>query len=390
MITRNIDVEFLKLKPLEKQSVELVERKGKGHPDSICDGIAEAVSRALCKEYQKRYGKILHHNTDQVELVGGAAEPKFGGGKVLRPMYILISGRATTFIGDEEIPTGEIAIDTAIDHLNKNFKNVNPDHFYIDQKLGQGSAELRAVFDQDDIPKANDTSFGIGFAPLSTTENLVLETEKYIQKLDFKELGEDVKVMGCRYKDKITLTVALATVSKFIPDLDHYKSTIEEVHGKLADFTSKISNGKEVEIHINTADDYDKGVIYLTVTGLSAEMGDDGSVGRGNRANGLITPYRPMSLEASSGKNPVNHIGKMYNLLARKIAKEIAEEGGAEQVHVGLLSQIGKPIDQPLIVTIKIIGENSIESKARKIADYWLENIREITKLCVEGKLDTF
>ena len=79
---------------------------------------------------------------------------------------------------------------------------------------------------------------------------------------------------------------------------------------------------RKVTVHINTADDINTGSVFLTVTGTSAEMGDDGSVGRGNRCNGLITPNRPMSMEATSGKNPINHIGKIYNILSTKLAKE--------------------------------------------------------------------
>ena len=68
---------------------------------------------------------------------------------------------------------------------------------------------------------------------------------------------------------------------------------------------------------VNALDDpkaSDESGIYLTVTGLSAEQGDDGEVGRGNRVNGLITPSRAMSLEAAAGKNAVAHVGKLYNL----------------------------------------------------------------------------
>lgn len=386
---RNIVIEFPNTLPLEKQVIELVERKGVGHPDSLCDGIAESVSRALCKEYITRYGKILHHNTDQVEIVGGRAEPEFGGGKVIKPIYILLGGRATTWVDKKMIPVGEIAINATKEYLRKNIKNLNVgSHVEIEQRLGQGSSDLMGVFGQEGIPRANDTSFGAGFAPMSTTERLVLETEKYILKSGFKEVGEDVKVMGLRNRDKIKLTIACAIVSRYISDMDNYKSVMDKLHTKLNSFASKITD-KDVSIDINTADDYEKSIIYLTVTGISAEQGDDGSVGRGNRANGLITPYRPMSLEATSGKNPVNHVGKIYNLLSKKIAEEIAEEG-AEQVHVKLLSQIGKPIDQPLIASIHIIGDKNLERKAREIVDYWLENVTKITEMCVKGELTTF
>ncbi|MBN2014929.1 MAG: methionine adenosyltransferase [Candidatus Altiarchaeota archaeon] len=386
---RNIVIEFPKNKCLEKQAVELVERKGLGHPDSICDGIAESVSRALSKEYVKRYGRILHHNTDQVELVGGQAEPVFGGGEVTRPIYFLLSGRATTWVDKETIPVGDIATNAARDYLKESIRNLDVDsHVEIEQRLGQGSADLRGVFAREGIPRANDTSFGAGFAPLSTTERLVFETERFLINSGIKEVGEDVKIMGLRLKDEITLTIACAMVSRYLDDLDHYQSSIEELHSKLENFVPKITD-KDVNLHINTADDYDKGIVYLTVTGTSAEQGDDGSVGRGNRANGLITPYRPMSLEATSGKNPVNHVGKIYNLLAKKIAEDIAE-AGAEQAHVKLLSQIGKPIDQPLIASVHIIGDQKLEKEVRRITNYWLENVTKITEMCLKGEVTTF
>jgi len=273
--------------------------------------------------------------------------------------------------------------------MRENFKNLDVDSVEIDQRIGQGSADLRAVFEREGIPRSNDTSFGVGFAPLSTTERLVLETERYINNgLRMKEVGEDVKVMGIRNKESIVLTIACAMVSKYIKDLDHYISLIEEMHSKLVDFAAKITE-REVHIDINTGDDYEKGSVYLTITGMSAEQGDDGSVGRGNRANGLITPYRPMSLEATAGKNPVNHVGKIYNLLSNKIAHDIAEEG-AEQVYVRIMSQIGKPIDQPLIASVQLIGDKSLESRAKRIVDNWLEDITDITQLCVEGKISVF
>ena len=362
---RNIVVDFPKVTPVHKQHIELVERKGIGHPDSICDGIAEAVSVALSREYKRRYGRVYHHNTDQVELVGGEAHPKYGGGDFIEPIYILLSGRATANIGHEKIPTGMIAVKAAKEYLKQNFRNLDVDsEVKIDQKIGRGSADLTHVFEQKGVPKSNDTSFGVGYAPLSTTEQLVLKTEKYIYNgLGMKETGEDVKVMGVRNGDKITLTVACAMVSKYIKDLDSYISTMEELHSKLMDYACKQTD-KEVEIHINTADDYKQGSVYLTMTGLSAEGGDDGSVGRGNRANGLITPYRPMSLEATSGKNPINHVGKIYNLLSKEIAEDIAE-AGAEQVHVRLLSQIGKPIDQPLIASVEVVGDKVTGSESK-------------------------
>jgi len=388
---RNVVVGFPEITPIERQKIELVERKGLGHPDSLCDGIAESVSRALCAEYIDRYGRVLHHNTDQVELVGGAARPEYGGGEMIKPVYILLSGRATTMVDNERIPVSEIAIDAARSYLKDTLKNIELDKFAeIDERIGMGSADLQHVFDyRCNVPKSNDTSFGVGYAPLSDLEKIVLETERYINgKMGMKEVGEDVKVMGLRNGDDIKLTVAAAMVSRYIPDLDHYISTIEKLHSKLDKFTSRMTE-RNVDIYINTADEYENDCVYLTFTGTSAEQGDDGSVGRGNRANGLITPYRPVSLEATSGKNPINHIGKIYNLLSKEIAEDIAKEG-AEEVHVRLMSQIGKPIDHPMIASINILGDRDLKKKAIEITNYWLDNVTRITEMCVEGKVTTF
>ncbi len=64
----------LVLSPLAtSDDVEVVERKGAGHPDTICDALAETLSRNLCREYQSRFGYILHHNVDKALLCGGRA-----------------------------------------------------------------------------------------------------------------------------------------------------------------------------------------------------------------------------------------------------------------------------------------------------------------------------
>ena len=94
-------------------TVEVVERKGMGHPDTICDALAEALSRSLCREYRQRFGAILHHNVDKALLCGGGAVAAFGGGTVTRPIDIYLAGRAVCRVGTEVIPVGQIAADSA-------------------------------------------------------------------------------------------------------------------------------------------------------------------------------------------------------------------------------------------------------------------------------------
>jgi len=398
-MVRNIQVEPLHTLHIEDQEIELVERKGLGHPDSIADGVSESVSRALCRLYLDEFGKILHHNTDETQVVGGGSEPKFGGGRVTSPIYILLVGRATTEVNGEKLPYRDVAIDAARKYVQSVCSHIDIDnHVEFDCKIGQGSVDLRGVFEQKAV-LSNDTSFGVGFAPLSDTERLVLESEKFLTlklKKKLHALGEDVKVMGYRQEDEIHLTVAAALVDSEIKDGREYASVCEQIHDQLADQAAKLTRRK-VTIDVNTADDPELGRYYLTVTGCSMEAGDDGSVGRGNRANGLITPCRPMSLEASAGKNPVNHVGKIYNLLGNLIANDIVKEAGGDvrEVHVRILSQIGKPVDEPQVAAIQILPANGVKlakvkPNAEAVSQRWLDSIDTIPKLLLTGKLTVF
>ncbi len=398
-MARNITVEELVHTPIEQQGTEIVERKGVGHPDSMMDGIAEAVSRSLCKMYLDRYQRILHHHTDQGEIVGGQSAPKFGGGIVLEPANVILVGRATTTVNNERLPYRTTAVEAAREYIKKTCTNLDVDaDLIIDCKIGQGSVDLRGLYDTQK-QLANDTSFGVGFAPFSETENLVLATEQLINgplKKDLKEVGQDIKVMGVRRKDTIRLTIAAAMVDRYVPDKDHYRNVVDELRERVLDNSTKVTK-REVKVDINTGDNYEAGIFYLTVTGLSWENGDDGSVGRGNRVSGLITPYRPMSMEAAAGKNPVTHVGKMYNILSFDIADRIVKESGGKvkEVWVRIVSQIGKPIDEPQAAVAQIIPErgtklSEIQKDAESIIDQELSKIYKLTDRIVAGKARCF
>ncbi|MGB9977774.1 methionine adenosyltransferase [Methanobacterium sp.] len=408
---KNIFVEKLIQKPIEQQEIEIVERKGIGHPDSISDGIAESVSRALCNAYIEQFGEIMHHNTDEVQITAGESDPVFGGGEVIKPMDILLTGRGIAEFHNEKngkleikkMGLDRIAIAAAKEYLRENIINLDVETAaVVECKIGHGSGDLTDVFKRKGgAPSSNDTSFGVGYAPFSETENIVLATENLLNSRDFKkkypQVGEDIKVMGLRDDNHIVLTVASAMVSKYVNDLDHYIDVKAKVQDEVQKLAEKYTE-RHVEVYVNTADIHDpeNPSVYLTVTGTSAEMGDDGSVGRGNRANGLITPNRPMSMEATSGKNPINHVGKIYNLLSNKIANDITEEvEGVKQVHIMLLSQIGKPINLPKAASVQLILENgyqleSVNKQVEEITDSWLENITSITDMLVAGKIRTF
>lgn len=408
---KNIYVNGIDQVPVPMRQIEIVERKGVGHPDSVADNIAETVSQALCRMYKGEVGHVLHHNTDQTEVVAGRARSQFGGGCIIKPVYVLMDGRATTVIdkkGRETLlPVESTALRGVREMLRREYPLLDLDSdIILDTKLGMGSDDLTGVYKASNY-LSNDTSFGVGYAPFSITDSLTYETERFINGRAYKkrlpEAGQDVKVMCSRVGDRITMTIACAMVDRFIDDRDHYRSAVDQlaadVNENALDVISRAGSGVSLKVEVNTGDDYKRGVLYATVTGLSQENGDDGSVGRGNRCNGLITPYRPMSMEATSGKNPITHVGKIYNVLSSIIAKDVARKVKAEaEIHVRLLSQIGHTISDPLNAAIDIIAPGADENpklpkwrqEAYSVAADWLDNIDKVSEDIINGKIRTF
>jgi S-adenosylmethionine synthetase len=343
------------------ESVEIVERKGLGHPDTICDALAEALSRSLCREYRKRFGDILHHNVDKALLSGGRAAATFGGGTVIAPINIYLAGRAISEVGAEVLPITDIAVESSRAWLDANLHALERRHVRIHALIQPGSQDLQTLFsrrERGQVPLANDTSIGVGHAPLSPLERLVLAVEKAINGRNRRQhhpsWGEDVKIMAIRHDDKVRITVACAMIGRYLFHVDDYlgeKAAIEDLARRQAAEHGFPSS----DVAVNAADDLTTGNIYLTVTGTSAEAGDDGQVGRGNRVNGLITPCRPMSLEAAAGKNPVTHVGKIYSVLAQDIAnKLVCEVPEIAKAQCLMVSKIGMPVASPAMLQVKL------------------------------------
>lgn len=346
--------------PSVPREVEIVERKGLGHPDTLCDAIAERVSIRLSRHYLDRFGAIMHHNVDKVLLCGGRACAAFGGGEVLEPMEIYLAGRATQEWHGATIPVQEIALAACRELLHERLPEIDLDrHVRIVPRLRPGSTDLVGVFGRGGaVPLANDSSCGAGFAPPSELEQVVREVERRLNLPETKhahpEIGSDVKVMGVRRRDRITLTIGCAFIGRHVASIEEYVRKKGAARALAIKAAAHVTAG-DVEVTINAADDIAAGDVFLTVTGTSAEAGDDGEVGRGNRTNGLITPYRIMTMEAAAGKNPVNHVGKLYNVVAGRIAAAlVAAAPGVRGVACVLLSQIGRPIDDPQIVDVAV------------------------------------
>jgi len=377
---------------------EIVERKGLGHPDTLCDSLAETLSLGLSRFYLERFGTVLHHNVDKALLLGGAARPAFGGGEILEPIEIMLAGRATRRFGTVVIPVEELAFELAHEWLAANVHNLEASHVRIIPRIRETSPDLAALFLRRSVngaPLANDTSIGVGFAPLDRLERAVLAVERHLASAEIKraypEIGDDVKVLGLRGADGLKITIACAFVGRHVRDLVDYQAKKERVRSLVKNAATERASGS-VEVEINTADGDSADSIYLTVTGLSAEAGDDGQVGRGNRVNGLITPYRPMSLEAAAGKNPLTHTGKLYNLLADRISRALVGEiPGVEEAYCYLVSRIGSPVDEPQLADIRLRLEDPaaidmLKPRAEELVRAHLKGAPELWREVIAGR----
>lgn len=388
-----IVVEMFKGKSVTEHQVEIVERKGTGHPDQICDSVMEAVSVALCREYLSQFGTILHHNIDKGLLAAGRVEKRFGGGRVVRPMELIIGDRATFQAAGREIPVSAIAVEAAKGWFRSNMRFVDPErHLRYRIALAPGSEELTDIFSRPgEVRVANDTSAAVGYYPLSPTEQVVLEMEHFLNGREFKgrfpQTGEDIKVMGARSGKDLDLTVAMPLLARLVTSEQGYFAGKKAIMAEMQDVAAHFSGVGRLSLHFNTLDMPGRGLggVYLTLLGTSAEDADSGQLGRGNRVNGLISMNRPMGTEAAAGKNPVSHVGKIYNILSHKMARDIYESiEGVKEVYVLLLSRIGAPVDQPQLATAQLLLEKGrrIDEIASQVEEIFEREFADINRFC--------
>lgn len=377
--------------------MEIVERKGKGHPDTICDAVLDQVSVALCALYKRRCGSILHHNCDKGLLVAGAAEHRFGGGRILEPMRLVIGDRASLApgVGRRDI------VDAAIEASKRWFQSKLPRvdverHLEFQVELRPGSEQLAGIFEAGSaaVLGANDTSAAVGYAPLSETERLVLEAERFLNGAEFKrefpQSGEDVKVLAVRRGRGLDLTVAMPIIDRYVSaEADYFAAKDAMVAVLGSHLLGRVEQIQDLAITFNALDRRGGGRdgIYLSVIGTSAEDADSGEVGRGNGVNGVIALCRPGGAEAACGKNPTSHVGKIYSVLSQRLAETIHREvPGVAEATVWLCSRIGRPVNEPALAAAALRPEAglSIEDLRRPVSSVVERELGRLPDLCEE------
>lgn len=381
---------------------ELVERKGVGHPDTMCDAIAERASRYYARYCLERFGRVAHHWFDKVMLYGGAAHVGYGEGQLVEPYTVVVAGKGAYRVGEHDIPLPDLLFQAAADTLSEvttgfdAARHLRLDCAVVDhQGAGRGASRYRPA-SVDDLVEigakdlvSNDCNLLHGYAPFSRLERLVHGAEEHVNGREFKaahpDTGWDVKVFGRRRGDDYHVIVNMPFLAAHITDLDHYWSRKEAVVDALTSFLAQ-DGGPAPTLLVNPTDR--NGRPYLTALGSVADTGDVGVVGRGNRLNGLITPMRAMSIEAPAGKNPLDHTGKLYGVVAHRLAADAHRVAG-RPVETHIFTSKEAPLDDPDEVVVKVRGldENDGELVAR-LDTLVAEHLGRMTDLTREIILD--
>lgn len=404
---------------IDRTIFEVVERKGIGHPDTLCDTLSEKISQAYSQYCLKNYGIILRHMVDKIALSGGSSKVMFGGGQMQKPIRLYLNCRFTRTFNGKEVPYMKIVKEVVYAHLGKILPLLDLDKWLLIVDNTHFSQGPGVVYDSDGTTKnerqfffevpdknyaafhdncklSNDTSTTVAYSPLSSTEKIVLLIERHLNSDSFKILhpyvGTDIKVMAMRVKEKLDITVCVPFISVHTPNQEFYFEKLQYLAQKIKDLVLLNYGLYEVNVFLNTRDNPSKSDFYLTLTGSAIESGDEGVVGRGNRYNGIIPFTRHMTLEACCGKNPVYHVGKLYTVICDQISTEIYEKLKLE-TYVYMTSQMGRDLNDPWFTCIEACGREvkaADEDEIRTIIHRNLANASETTIKIVKGEINLF
>jgi len=380
----------------------LVERKGWGHPDTLADHLAEALSRTYSHYTLQHFGAVLHHNFDKLAILGGSSEVRYGAGRMTSPVKVLVNGRAARVCAGSNVPVDALVTDTVHSFFAERLPELRR-HLLIELNVSsnsspgavsiEGETPDRSVWfsprSLDDLRErkvllANDTSLGTGWAPERPFEAFARDLVDHLSKPGFFSLdrpwcGSDVKLMGYAEHDDVDVILCVPQKSRYVDNRAAYVRNCEEVLDECARLAAERLGDTDVRFRLNARDIPERDELYLTYTGSSIESGDEGVVGRGNRVNGLITPLRPMNVEGVNGKNPVYHVGKLYNIAAQRLAGRLAEETG-DYAEVHLVSATGQRLDRPWRVLVRLAAEDAALDKVSSLVAEALDSFPALTE----------
>ncbi|MEU3197565.1 methionine adenosyltransferase [Streptomyces sp. NPDC006996] len=336
--------------------IEVVERKGVGHPDTLADSIAELASIRYSEYCLREFGAILHHNLDKVAVLGGRARFGDTDGTYDRPVRVIFGGRISTSFAGRTIPVREILEDAAAEQLRTalpGFEHITwqAQHETTDSSKFERWFAPHGLQDLPERPTAfsNDTAFLVGTAPRTTAETVALLTEAWFRQQPWA--GSDIKALVIRDEHALTVTVCVPAVAGHLASSAEFEDAVSDAARELTTQLLKRLPGP-VTVVCNTRNNRTGPLSsqYFTLSGSAIDYGEDGLVGRGNARSGLITPGQQAGNEALFGKNPAYHVGKVGGWLVDKASRSLAEQFGP--CRIAVMWRNGSPYPEPASLDI--------------------------------------
>ncbi len=385
---------------VEGLEYEVVERKGLGHPDTLADGIAESISLAYSKHCIETFGLVLHHNVDKISILGGLCDIRYGYGEMIKPIRLILNGRMSKSFASVPIDIERMQKDSATGYLKERLPRFDIERRLEVHNFVTSNSRNPYFFnprDASDLPEhtsayANDTSTMTGFWPLSELEKSVLRCEcsfyEKSMKPKFSFVGQDIKVMAVRSGNSAKFVVCAPFFASQITDEKDYFEKKQIVYEYLLWQLRNGENSHDITLDLNTEDNRVNKArkplareLYFCVSGSALDYGEEGVVGRGNRTYGLISCMRPSTAEAICGKNPVYHVGKVYNYVLREVSRLISEEFDCK-VDLVATTRNGDPLYDPSKLNVnaskKLDKDKVTQLIKRSLADRdWTKEILE-------------
>ncbi len=353
--------------------IEVVERKGLGHPDTLADALAERMSVAYSRYCLQDFGAVLHHNLDKLYLQGGHCRTGLGVFEMTIPVTLFIGGRVSTSFGGHPIEHRDLFEHVARDYLATILPGFDHSSWLRIEHLTTDRSRFPAWFhphDRGDLPElvspaASDTVAVTGWWPRTPTEGLTLALERHLNQEGRGPrdpcLGQDIKVMAIRRGLHVDVTVNVAVSPVAATDTGTYEDILAMLHAELDAIAIQTLGGAmshRLRLNSGDANPYRGKRHYLLGSGSCLELGEEGFVGRGNTVSGYIPVHRPKSAEAAFGKNPTYHAGKVYALHAEVIAQAIYA-ATSTPVTVTIVARHSDALREPALVHIALHGDAS-------------------------------
>lgn len=363
--------------------LEIIERKGIGHPDTLADALADRISCAYSRFCLEKFGYVLHHNLDKLYIGGGLVQQGYAYRKTLKPIRVVTNGRISNSFGKRVIDISSLVEDTVRSYLMAVLPHLRKNDVIVDVNSTQHTRIPHWFNPRDsrDLPetrtlKANDTSVCVAHWPLTPCERLAYKFEALFWEdrnnfpiPRFGDVGQDIKVLVVRDTENINITACVPIICTKVKSEREYQERLHEIRLICGQYAKKLSEGMcyRVSTSINPYKP------YLLATGSCIECGEEGLVGRGNGVNGVISVFRTHSAEAPCGKNPVYHTGRVYGFLVRKLAMLIHKNFGFPCTVIAI-TQNGGTLIPPHLLSVslpvkisrgklqKIIEENLLHS----------------------------